>query len=29
LASVIGTWHSLPPDTHTAIPAIVEAAHVR
>ena len=29
LASVIDTWHSLPPDTRTAILAIVEAAHGR
>jgi len=29
LASVIDAWHSLPPDTRTAILAIVEAAHGR
>jgi len=27
--SVIDAWHSLPPDTRTAILAIVEAAHGR
>ena len=29
LASVIDAWHTLPPDTRTAILAIVEAAHGR
>jgi len=29
LASVIDAWHSLPPDTRTAILAIVEAAQWR
>jgi len=29
LAGVIEAWHSLPPDTRTAILAIVEAAHGR
>ncbi len=29
LASVIDAWHSLPPDTRTAILAIVEAAQGR
>ena len=29
LASVIDAWHTLPPDTRTAILAIVEAAQVR
>ena len=29
LAQVIEAWHTLPPDTRTAILAIVEAAHRR
>jgi len=29
LARVIDTWHSLPPDTRTAILAIVAATHRR
>jgi len=29
LAGVIDAWHSLPPDTRTAILAIVEAAQGR
>ena len=29
LASVIDAWHTLPPDTRTAILAIVEAAQLR
>jgi hypothetical protein len=29
LASVIDAWHTLPPDTRTAILAIVEAAQRR
>jgi len=29
LATVIDAWHSLPPDTRTAILAIVEAAQGR
>ena len=29
LASVIDAWHSLPPDTRTAILAIVKAAQGR
>ena len=29
LAQVIDAWHSLPPDTRTAILAIVEAAQGR
>ena len=29
LASVIDAWHTLPPDTRTAILAIVEAAQGR
>jgi len=29
LADVIDAWHSLPPDTRTAILAIVEAAQGR
>ena len=29
LAGVIDAWHTLPPDTRTAILAIVEAAHGR